>query len=68
MLKPDFKDRRGISIHAPREGSDWKGFAVNAVSQYVISIHAPREGSDSNISQKEHVAFVRLRDIAQNSV
>ena len=33
-----------------------------------ISIHAPREGSDSNISQKEHAAFVRLRDIAQNSV
>ena len=34
----------GISIHAPREGSD--GFCRFLVSQLGISIHAPREGSD----------------------
>ena len=37
-------DTLGISIHAPREGSDERpGFAPGDV---VISIHAPREGSD----------------------
>ena len=35
---------RGISIHAPREGSD--GYIVYAASDGWISIHAPREGSD----------------------
>ena len=35
----------GISIHAPREGSDKEAWAC--VSKAVtISIHAPREGSD----------------------
>ena len=35
---------RGISIHAPREGSD---SGVGAAKQLAkISIHAPREGSD----------------------
>ena len=34
----------GISIHAPREGSD-QG-ALFAACQAVISIYAPREGSD----------------------
>ena len=34
----------GISIHAPREGSDPSNSAARA--HPVISIHAPREGSD----------------------
>ena len=34
----------GISIHAPREGSDHVPLRVAAHA--VISIHAPREGSD----------------------
>ena len=34
----------GISIHAPREGSDVFPSRVRVVKQ--ISIHAPREGSD----------------------
>src|SRR5699024_3232426 len=39
-----WQDRYGISIHAPREGSD----LINAPSspRFIISIHAPREGSD----------------------
>ena len=36
--------QRGISIHAPREGSDVKDDLVNNI--LLISIHAPREGSD----------------------
>ena len=36
----------GISIHAPREGSDAHGGKPVAFS--AISIHAPREGSDQN--------------------
>ena len=35
----------GISIHAPREGSDPRAHANRRRSE--ISIHAPREGSDS---------------------
>ena len=34
-----------ISIHAPREGSDWIGVTQQA-QKLDISIHAPREGSD----------------------
>ena len=39
-----------ISIHAPREGSD---FAFKLVERVAvgISIHAPREGSDSKLRQ-----------------
>ena len=37
-------DRRPISIHAPREGSDTGDYNVRRIKQ--ISIHAPREGSD----------------------
>ena len=33
-----------ISIHAPREGSDFR--FLTFFSAMVISIHAPREGSD----------------------
>ena len=33
-----------ISIHAPREGSDYAAFGTLGVIP--ISIHAPREGSD----------------------
>ena len=33
-----------ISIHAPREGSDFGVFI--ALYHHLISIHAPREGSD----------------------
>ena len=35
-----------ISIHAPREGSDFGGFIVGGYYD-TISIHAPREGSDT---------------------
>ena len=35
----------GISIHAPREGSDVV-FVSQALADILISIHAPREGSD----------------------
>ena len=33
-----------ISIHAPREGSDY--FGIAKYFSFKISIHAPREGSD----------------------
>ena len=33
-----------ISIHAPREGSDFRH--VVCAGGFIISIHAPREGSD----------------------
>ena len=35
-----------ISIHAPREGSDFEGRGITGKS-LDISIHAPREGSDA---------------------
>ena len=34
-----------ISIHAPREGSDFEFFLADQCAEQ-ISIHAPREGSD----------------------
>ena len=34
-----------ISIHAPREGGDYKGHIADQ-QQQIISIHAPREGGD----------------------
>ena len=36
---------RGISIHAPREGSDL-AYVAKYITKAQISIHAPREGSD----------------------
>ena len=44
------KARFGISIHAPRTGSDT--IRKTVVSRIVISIHAPRTGSDSNAGTK----------------
>ena len=38
----------GISIHAPREGSDGR-VKYHQMEVVVISIHAPREGSDLGI-------------------
>ena len=38
-----------ISIHAPREGSDFIGCAMDLI--HLISIHAPREGSDRSSYQ-----------------
>ena len=49
---------RGISIHAPREGSD---FQVRPVQRgQTISIHAPREGSDT----QERSTFDRAKFIS----
>ena len=45
-----------ISIHAPREGSDYRIIALCAVCD--ISIHAPREGSDP---EKEPPAMLQHR-------
>ena len=33
-----------VSIHAPREGSDFK--SIQDIIKSTVSIHAPREGSD----------------------
>ena len=41
---------KGISIHAPREGSD--GIFHTSLRFPNISIHAPREGSDSETAQR----------------
>ena len=38
------QERREISIHAPREGSD--AMTMIDLLARIISIHAPREGSD----------------------
>ncbi len=35
----------GVSIHAPREGSDIPAEVADQIDS--VSIHAPREGSDS---------------------
>ena len=40
-----------ISIHAPREGSDF-AFPYYRFAILYISIHAPREGSDSKCAEK----------------
>ena len=42
----DYTDKDGISIHAPRAGSDEDGLLVTDLD--LISIHAPRAGSDSD--------------------
>ena len=40
----------GISIHAPRKGSDQD--MDNEVFGYQISIHAPRKGSDFDLKEQ----------------
>ena len=40
----------GISIHAPREGGDYKILHLVPLVRF-ISIHAPREGGDSKDAQ-----------------
>ena len=42
---------KGISIHAPREGSDFRR-SGSTTGTMRISIHAPREGSDSETAQR----------------
>ena len=37
---------QSISIHAPREGSDFRLHPAFCTGLFLISIHAPREGSD----------------------
>ena len=44
-LLAECRRHRGISIHAPRAGSD-KGGALKAANTNIISIHAPRAGGD----------------------
>ena len=44
----------GISIHAPREGSDFSRPDKGPLREY-ISIHAPREGSDHLIPGDRHL-------------
>ena len=44
MVGNPLEDLAFISIHAPREGSDWQ--AAGYWRDTDISIHAPREGSD----------------------
>ena len=39
---------RDVSIHAPREGCDYREVVV-IISQSYVSIHAPREGCDCSI-------------------
>ena len=38
---------QGISIHAPRTGSD-DGWTIKLTTTLLISIHAPRTGSDAS--------------------
>ena len=45
----------GISIHAPREGSD-KETSMRLIDAN-ISIHAPREGSDYTVTIKTSAPF-----------
>ena len=41
----DFENNMQISIHAPREGGDFK--TLMNMRPFLISIHAPREGGDT---------------------
>ena len=43
--------RKGISIHAPRTGSDAE-FDKLVSGKYSISIHAPRTGSDKHVASE----------------
>ena len=49
----------GISIHAPREGSDIR-LTPKVTLRYEISIHAPREGSDifSTLAALVNISFL----------
>ena len=52
-------DLYGISIHAPREGSDFSVLFLSGL--YYISIHAPREGSDlSQFDQIHHLQDISI--------
>ena len=44
-VKAMMDDKGKVSIHAPREGCDWK-YAEQFKAE-IVSIHAPREGCDS---------------------
>ena len=46
------RSRPGISIHAPRVGSDL-GDSESDVAQLTISIHAPRVGSDGRLFPRQ---------------
>ena len=48
-----------ISIHAPREGSDYRSSHWGPRSS-MISIHAPREGSDTGTSSSLYVSVIFL--------
>jgi len=41
----EYIEGKAVSIHAPREGSDFLGIKDD-IHQLLVSIHAPREGSD----------------------
>ena len=47
-----------ISIHAPREGSDFALLAVDDLG--AISIHAPREGSDEIVPERYAKAMISI--------
>ena len=47
-----------ISIHAPREGSDFE--AAFGAAHILISIHAPREGSDLFVLQLKMVNIISI--------
>ena len=53
-----FRDYQGISIHAPRKGSDTPEPTSEPVSD--ISIHAPRKGSDRIIFNKSHYFTISI--------
>ena len=46
---PEPPETSGISIHAPRVGSD--SYQIPAQLEPVISIHAPRVGSDEQVEK-----------------
>src|SRR5699024_11959922 len=48
----------GISIHAPREGSDQSFF--RGLVALAISLHAPREGSDQYIDARRMGASISI--------
>ena len=58
VIPPSSPRKTGISIHAPREGSDAQGRRRPPARR--ISIHAPREGSDMD----EYRYYVDVTDIS----
>ena len=49
---------RAISIHAPREGSDY--LPITLINNDRISIHAPREGSDYEQKSAQHMQGISI--------